>query len=60
MIYLGLSILSSTGIFLVFKFLGQKRLPPFPVIIINYLTASILGLLGIGISALAIILFTML
>lgn len=44
MIYLGLSILSSTGIFLVFRFLGQKRLPPFPVIIINYLTASFLGL----------------
>jgi len=45
MIYLGLSILSSTGIFLVFRFLGQKSIPSFPVIIINYLTASILGLL---------------
>jgi drug/metabolite transporter (DMT)-like permease len=45
MIYLGLSILSSTGIFLVFRFLGQKSLPSFPVIIINYLTASLLGLL---------------
>jgi drug/metabolite transporter (DMT)-like permease len=45
MIYLILSILSSTGIFLVFKFLDQKKLPSFPVILINYFTASILGFL---------------
>lgn len=45
MIYLILSILSSTGIFLVFKFLDHKNLPSFPVILINYLTASILGFL---------------
>ncbi len=45
MIYLGLSILSSTGIFLVFKFLGQRGITPFPVIVINYFVASVLGLL---------------
>jgi drug/metabolite transporter (DMT)-like permease len=45
MIYLILSIFSSTGIFLVFKFLDHKKLPSFPVIIINYFTASILGFL---------------
>lgn len=45
MIYLILSILSSTGIFLVFKFLDHKKLPSFPVILINYFTASILGFL---------------
>ncbi len=43
MVYLILCILSSTGIFLVFKFLDQKNLPPFPAIIINYLIASFLG-----------------
>lgn len=45
MIYLILSIFSSTGIFLVFKFLDHKSLPSFPVILINYFTASILGFL---------------
>ena len=45
MIYLVLSILSATGIFLIFKILGQKNLPAFPAIIINYLTASTLGFL---------------
>ena len=45
MTYLILSIFSSTGIFLVFKFLDQKNLPSFPVIIINYLVASIMGFL---------------
>ena len=43
MVYLILCILSSTGIFLVFKFLGQKQLPSFPVILINYLVASLVG-----------------
>lgn len=43
MTYLILSILSSTGIFLVFKFLDQKKLPSFPVIIINYLVAAFMG-----------------
>lgn len=43
MTYLILCILSSTGIFLVFKVLDQKNLPSFPVIIINYFVASVLG-----------------
>jgi drug/metabolite transporter (DMT)-like permease len=43
MAYLILCILSSTGIFLVFKFLDQKKLPPYPVILINYLVAAIIG-----------------
>jgi drug/metabolite transporter (DMT)-like permease len=38
-----LSILSSTGIFIVFRSLDKFRIPSFPVIVINYLTASILG-----------------
>jgi drug/metabolite transporter (DMT)-like permease len=45
MVYLILCILSSTGIFLVFKFLDQKNLPSFPVIIINYFIAASLGLI---------------
>jgi drug/metabolite transporter (DMT)-like permease len=45
MIYLVLCILSSTGIFVIFKFLDHKKLPSFPVIIINYLVASIIGFL---------------
>jgi len=44
MIFLLLCILSSTGIFLVFKFLDKFKLPSFPVIIINYLVASLSGL----------------
>ncbi|MDF1572597.1 MAG: hypothetical protein P1P82_13385 [Bacteroidales bacterium] len=43
MTYLILSIFSSTGIFLVFKFLDQKSLSSFPVIIINYLVAALMG-----------------
>lgn len=43
--YLVLCILSSTGIFIVFKFLDLKNLAPYPVIVINYLVASLLGLL---------------
>jgi len=43
MTYLILCIFSSTGIFLVFKFLDQKNLPSFPVIIINYLVAALMG-----------------
>ena len=43
MIYLFLCILSSTGIFLVFKYLDRYQLPAFPVIVINYLTAATLG-----------------
>lgn len=45
MAYLLLCILSSTGIFIVFKFLDKKNLPSFPVIIINYFVASLIGFL---------------
>jgi drug/metabolite transporter (DMT)-like permease len=41
--FLLLCILSSFGIFLIFKFLDQNHIPPLPVIVINYLVASILG-----------------
>jgi len=40
-----LSILSSTGIFIIFKSIDQFDLPAFPVIIVNYLTAAGLGFL---------------
>lgn len=43
--YLVLCILSSTGIFVVFKFLDRKNIAAYPVIVINYLVASIFGLL---------------
>lgn len=43
--YLILCILSSTGIFIVFKFIDRKNIAPYPVIVINYLVASLLGLL---------------
>ena len=43
MVYLLLSILSSTGIFLIFRLLEKKDVRPFPVIVINYLIASSLG-----------------
>ena len=45
MTYLIRCIFSSTGIFIVFKYLDKKNLPSFPVIIINYLVASIMGFL---------------
>lgn len=43
--FLILCILSSTGIFVVFKFLDKKNIVPYPVIVINYLVASIFGFL---------------
>lgn len=43
--FLILCILSSTGIFIVFKSIDRFRLPSLPVIVINYLTATLLGLL---------------
>ncbi len=43
--FLILCILSSTGIFIVFKSIDRFRLPSLPVILINYLTATLLGLL---------------
>lgn len=45
MVYLILCILASTGIFIVFKIIDQKKLASYPVIVINYLIAGILGLL---------------
>jgi drug/metabolite transporter (DMT)-like permease len=41
--FLILCILSSTGIFMVFKFVDRFSFPPLPVIVINYFTASLLG-----------------
>lgn len=38
-----LSILSSTGIFLIFRLIDRKDVKTFPVIVINYITASFLG-----------------
>ena len=43
--FLLLCILSSTGIFIIFKTLDRIGIPSFPVIVINYLTATLLGLL---------------
>lgn len=41
--FLLLCILSSTGIFIIFKTLDRIGIPSFPVIVINYLTATLLG-----------------
>lgn len=43
--FLLLCILSSTGIFIIFKTIDRLRIPSFPVIVINYLTATLLGFL---------------
>ena len=48
MIYLFLCIISSTLIFVIFKFLGRLQIPVLPVIIYNYLTASLLGFIITG------------
>ncbi len=45
MIYLLLSIISSTSIFVIFKFVDKYKVSTFDVIIINYLIASTLGYL---------------
>lgn len=45
MIYLALSIISSAAIYVIFKYLDRFKINTFNVIIINYITASILGLL---------------
>ena len=45
MIFLVLSILSSAAIYVIFKFLDRFKINTFNVIIINYITATILGLL---------------
>lgn len=41
--FLLLCILSSTGIFIIFKTLDRLSIPSFPVIVINYLSATLLG-----------------
>ncbi len=43
--FLILCILSSTGIFIVFKSIDRTGLPPLPVIVINYATATLMGML---------------
>lgn len=43
MIYLLLCILSSTGIFLIFRLIEKKDVKTFPVIVINYLIAASTG-----------------
>ena len=54
MLWLLLSILSSTTIFIIFKLLGNYKLPVINVIVINYLIEFLLGILlkgGLQISA---------
>jgi len=41
--FLLLCIISSTGIFIVFKTLDRFNIPAFPVIVINYLVATLIG-----------------
>ena len=48
MLFLLLSILSSTGIFLIFRLIEKKGVKNFPVIVVNYLTAAILGFIISG------------
>ncbi len=43
--FLLLCILSSTGIFIIFKTLHSIGIPSFPVIVINYFTATLMGFL---------------
>lgn len=45
MIFLVFSILSSAAIYVIFRFLDRFKINTFNVIIINYITASVLGLL---------------
>lgn len=45
MIFLILSIFSSAAIYVIFKYLDRFKIATFNVIIINYITASILGIL---------------
>jgi len=43
MLYIILCILSATSIFFVFKFISKHKIPSLPVIVINYLIASMTG-----------------
>lgn len=45
MVFIVFSILSSAGIYVIFKFLDRFKINTFNVIIINYITAAILGTL---------------
>lgn len=45
MIYLGLSILSSTGIFVLFKLFNKYHINTLQAIVVNYITACICGIL---------------
>ncbi len=45
MIFLILSILSSTSIYVIFKFLYKFKINTFDVIIVNYITATLLGII---------------
>jgi len=45
MIFLVLSILSSAAIYVIFKYLDRFKINTFNVIIVNYITAAILGIL---------------
>ena len=51
MLFLLLSILSSTGIFLIFRLIEKRGVENFPVIVVNYITAASLGFLTGGRSA---------
>jgi len=48
MIWLLFSILSSTCLFLIFKFFGKFNIHIFPAIVINYITCFILGNIHLG------------
>ena len=48
MTYLLLSMLSSTGIFLIFRLIEKRNVSNFPVIVINYITASSVGFILSG------------
>lgn len=48
MIWLLLTIISATGIFLTFKLLGQFKIPILNVIVLNYFVAAILGFVIYG------------
>ncbi|MDD4236222.1 MAG: hypothetical protein PHF99_09435 [Bacteroidales bacterium] len=48
MIWLILTIISATGIFLTFKLLGKLKIPILIVIVINYLIAALLGFIVYG------------
>jgi len=43
MLFLLFSILSSTGIFLIFRLIKKQGISNFPVIVVNYITAALLG-----------------